>query len=87
MSLGMNIPMDRAMFAGGADLNAQTEERPVWVERLRSEGRLAALTMQDAPAPARAASYALGLSAVAVGVWLIVQAVRYAPLVTWWPAP
>lgn len=82
-----NFPMDRAMFAGGADLRAQTEERPAWVERLRSEGRLSALTMQDAPAPARVASYALGLSAVAVGVWLIVQAVRYAPLVTWWPAP
>ena len=78
-----NFPMDRAMFAGGADLKAQAEERPAWVERLRKEGRFATMTMQDAPALPRAASYALGLCAVGVGVWLLVQAVRHAPLVTW----
>lgn len=41
------------------------------------------MTMQDAPVLARAASYALGLCAVGVGLWLIIQAVRHAPLVTW----
>ena len=74
--------------AGGApeiwlDLQAQTEERPAWVERLGKEGRLTAMTMQDAPVLARAASYALGLCAVGVGLWLLVQAVRHAALVTW----
>lgn len=78
-----NFPMDRAMFAGGADLKAQTEERPAWVERLKKESRLTTMTMQDAPPLARAASYALGLGAVGVGLWLFIQAVRHVPLVTW----
>lgn len=78
-----NFPMDRAMFAGGADLKAQSEERPEWIERLRKEGRLTGLIAADAPPLARALSYVLGLGAVGVGLWLLVQALRHAPLVTW----
>lgn len=78
-----NFPMDRAMFAGDADLKSASAERPAWVERLRNEGRLEQKTGPDASIAVAAISYLVGLSAVAIGVYLVIGGLVNVFLVNW----
>ena len=78
-----NFPMDRAMFSGDTDLKAAAEERPAWIARLRTSGELENKTMAEAPAIGVIASYIIGLSAVALGIYLVVGGLMNANLVSW----
>lgn len=78
-----NFPMDRAMFGGDADLKAASTERPAWIERLRGNGGLEQRTVEDVPIAVAAVSYVIGLSAVALGVYLVVGGLVNAFLVNW----
>ena len=45
-----SFPMNEAMFSGSVTLEEAMEEKPVWVERLKSEGKLE-LANPKPPAP------------------------------------
>jgi len=78
-----NFPMDRAMFCGDTDLESATEERPAWIARLRTSGRLEEKTVEDASMVKAAANYVIGLSAVALGVYLVIGGLMNMGLVSW----
>lgn len=78
-----NFPMDRAMFEGSVDLEAARHERPAWIERLGREGRLKERLVAEAPTMCRAVFMAVGLCAVAIGVFLLIGGLVNTPYITW----
>lgn len=78
-----NFPMDRAMFGGDTNLESASEERPAWIARLRSSGDLEQRTVEDVPVAVAAFSYLVGLSAVALGIYLVIGGLMNAFLVSW----
>ncbi len=76
-----SFPMNEAMFTGSMTLDEAMEEKPAWVERLKTEGRLETGT---APAPAvwyRVLYFIFGYTALGVGVYLLVNGIMYAPYI------
>ncbi|MGL1864032.1 MAG: cytochrome b/b6 domain-containing protein [Pseudodesulfovibrio sp.] len=77
------FPMDQAMWGGNADLDIAQHEKPDWIARLRTSGRLDGMVVEK-PAPLlTAVSYMLGLSGVILGVYLIIGGLMNACLVSW----
>ncbi|BCS89249.1 formate dehydrogenase subunit gamma [Pseudodesulfovibrio sediminis] len=77
------FPMDRAMFSGDADLETSSQERPAWITRLRTNNELENKIASDAPTIKIAMSYVIGLSAVILGIYLVVGGLMNAWLVHW----
>ncbi len=77
------FPMDRAMFPGNTGAEAVQDERPAWIERLRGSGRLGQVLSPDAGHGARTMAYVVGLTAVAIGVVLLVGGLVNAWSITW----
>lgn len=72
-----SFPMNEAMFAGSVKLEEAMEEKPVWVERLKAEGKFE--TAQAAP-PAvwyRVVYFIFGYSALAFGIYLLINGIVY----------
>ena len=76
-----NFPMDRAMFEGSADLEGARHERPAWIARLDSEGRLSQVMVSEAMIGRRVVFYLIGFAAVAIGLFLLVGAIVNAPYI------
>ncbi len=79
-----NFPLDGTIFEGGADLAAVEHERPAWIDRLAADGRLDQNLMRPASLRFRTAYTVFGLTAVAVGLYLLVGGLINATSVTWW---
>jgi cytochrome b subunit of formate dehydrogenase len=77
------FPMDRAMFCGDTDLESAMEERPAWIARLRTNGVLDSRTVGDASVVRAAVTYVAGLTAVALGIYLVIGGLMNVGLVTW----
>jgi cytochrome b subunit of formate dehydrogenase len=76
-----SFPMNEAMFTGSMTLDEAMEEKPVWVERLRAEGKLETGT---AAAPAgwyRVIYFIFGYAALGAGVYLLICGIIYAPYI------
>lgn len=73
-----SFPMNEAMFAGTVPLEEALEEKPAWVARLRSEGRV------DEQGPAsprrwyRVAYFVFGYAALSCGVYFLINGILYA---------
>jgi len=78
-----NFPMDRTMFEGSADLDATRHERPSWVSRLESQGRLSGMLVSEAGIGQRVVFFLFGYAAVAVGVYLLIGALANARYIHW----
>ncbi len=78
-----SFPMDRAMFAGGTDLDSAKEERAAWIARLEQEGRLKRLTSPDIPVPGLVLSYLIGFSAILLGLYIIIGGIANSRYITW----
>lgn len=78
-----NFPMDQAMFSGDTDLRSAEEERPAWLARLRTNDMLSDRTDEDVSFIRLAGSYVIGLSAVGLGIYLVVGGLMNAGLVSW----
>jgi len=78
-----NFPMDRAMFGGDADMLSVKEERPAWIQRLKNEGKLDSLIVEDIPPAARIGSFLFGLGAVALGIYLVIGALQNVAFINW----
>jgi len=73
-----NFPMDRAMFEGSADLGAMLDEKPSWINRLKSNGEFEGMLVAEAPSPQKAVFLIFGYAMVAIGFFLLIGA-----LVNW----
>ncbi|MBC15957.1 MAG: cytochrome C [Desulfovibrio sp.] len=78
-----NFPMDRAMFSGDTNLESVEEERPAWIDRLRVTGELDQRIVTDAPVISIVLSSIIGLSAVAMGIYLVVGGILNINFVNW----
>lgn len=71
------FPMNECMFAGSVDLEEIRREKPLWIVRLESEGKLAE-AMVPAPAPwFRVAYFIFGYLALSVGLYLLLILLIY----------
>lgn len=77
------FPMDTAMFDGGVDLDKTRHERPAWVERLQSQGRLPEMQAGRVSTGVKAAYFAFGYAVVVSGVLMVIFGLLNAPFVTW----
>jgi thiosulfate reductase cytochrome b subunit len=78
-----SFPMNEAMFAGSVALPGLAEEKPLWLDRLRREGRLDQLTTTAAPAAwYRTVYFIFGYAALAFGLYLLISGLIYSPQVT-----
>lgn len=66
------FPLDRGTLAGDSVYTVVEHERPAWIDRLKKNGQLKTRVVQDVPAFSRAATYVVGFTAVAIGVYLVV---------------
>lgn len=77
------FPMDTAMFEGTVDLEATRHEKPAWVARLESSGKLEEMLVP----PASTRRYILflvgGYAAVSVGLFLLIGGLVNAGSITW----
>jgi cytochrome b subunit of formate dehydrogenase len=72
-----SFPMNEAMFSGGVAVEDAMEEKPAWVERLRATGEFER-AQKPAPAPwYRAVYFIFGYSALALGLYLLVNGIVY----------
>jgi len=78
-----NFPMDRTMFVGSADYKAVRHEKPEWIQRLKENGELDGMLVDDAPPGLRIFHYLLGYAAVAFGLFLLFGALINTPYITW----
>ncbi|MBU1612072.1 MAG: cytochrome b/b6 domain-containing protein [Proteobacteria bacterium] len=78
-----SFPMDQAMWGGHVDLETVKAERPDWVERLEQTGELKDRLVESPSKPLTALSYLLGLTAVALGMYLLIGGLMNAPLLPW----
>lgn len=70
-----NFPMDMAMFEGSVDLEKNRHERPVWIERLQSEGKLEGQLVKSASAVPRSLYYLFGFGIMGGCLYLLINAV------------
>jgi cytochrome b subunit of formate dehydrogenase len=78
-----NFPMDRTIFEGSADFEAMRHEKPAWVARLEEAGQLESALVPEVSARQRALIYLIGMTAVAVGVFLLIGGLVNSPYITW----
>ena len=78
-----NFPMDRTIFEGSAALDAVRHERPAWISRLKTEGKLDGLLVAEAVMGRRIIFYVFGYAAVAVGLFLLIGALINSPFISW----
>ena len=76
-----SFPMNEAMFAGSVSLEEAMEEKPRWVERLKSEGRLE-VAMAAQPAPwYRTLYFIFGYAALLFGLYLLINGIIHIPYI------
>jgi len=78
-----NFPMDRTIFEGSADFAAMQHEKHGWVARLKQAGQLESALVPEVSAGRRALIYVIGLTAVAIGVFLLIGGLVNSPYITW----
>ncbi|MGD8957352.1 MAG: cytochrome b/b6 domain-containing protein [Chromatiaceae bacterium] len=71
------FPLNEAMFSGSVPIGHLEEEKSDWVSRLRSEGRLAAMSVRAPILWFRALYFLFAYGVIALGVYLIVRAIPY----------
>jgi thiosulfate reductase cytochrome b subunit len=71
------FPLNEAMFSGSVPIGHLEEEKSDWVSRLRSEGRLAAMSVRAPILWFRALYFLFAYGVIVLGVYLIVRAIPY----------
>ena len=77
-----NFPMDKAMFEGSVSLESVREEKPLWIKRLRREGRFEDQLVPEASRERRLVFYLVGYAALLSGIYLLVGGIVNSPHVT-----
>ncbi len=72
-----SFPMNEAMFSGNVALEEAMEEKPVWVERLKKEGKLEPMNPKLSALWYRVLYFVFGYMALAFGLYLLVNGIVY----------
>lgn len=71
------FPLNEAMFSGSIELEEAMEEKPVWVERLKKEGKLELLRVKPPVLWYRVLYYIFGWVAFGFGIYLLINIIVY----------
>jgi len=77
------FPMNECMFAGSVELEKEHEEKPLWIARLQEEGRLEDVMVPGPPRWFRILYFTFGYTALAVGLYLLVNIIIYRHYIDW----
>jgi hypothetical protein len=69
--------MNEAMFSGSVTLEEAMEEKPVWVERLKKEGKLELANPRPPALWYRVVYFVFGYTALAFGLYLLINGIVY----------
>ena len=72
-----SLPMNEAMFSGNVTLEEAMEEKPVWVERLKKEGKLELANANPPTLWYRVLYFVFGYTALAFGLYLLINGIVY----------
>jgi cytochrome b subunit of formate dehydrogenase len=65
------FPMNECMFAGSVELEELQHEKPLWIVRLKEEGKLEKAMVPAPPAWFRVVYFIFGLTALGTGLYLL----------------
>ena len=71
------FPMNECMFAGSVELEELQEEKPLWIVRLKEEGKLEEALVPAPPPWFRAVYFTFGLMALGTGLYLLLIIIIY----------
>jgi len=74
-----SFPMNQAMFSGSVPMEEALDEKPAWVERLRSEGKLEFVEAKPPALWYKVVYFVFGYSALIFGVYLLINGIVYSP--------
>jgi len=77
------FPMNECMFAGSVELEKEGKEKPLWIARLQEEGRLEEVMVAGPPRWYRVMYFIFGYSAVALGLYLLINLLIYRSSIEW----
>jgi cytochrome b subunit of formate dehydrogenase len=77
------FPMNECMFAGSVELEKERQEKPLWIARLQAEGRLEDAIVPGPPRWFRILYLVFGYSALAVGLYLLLNIFLYRNYLEW----
>lgn len=77
-----SFPMNEGMFSGGISLEHAMEEKPAWVERLKTEGNLEEAMKAPPAAWFRVIYFIFGYAALGFGIYLMVNLIVYSRYVS-----
>ena len=77
------FPMNECMFAGSVDLKKERQEKPAWIARLEMAGKLQKVAVAGPPQWYRVLYFVFGYTAIAVGLYLLINLVIYRSYVEW----
>jgi cytochrome b subunit of formate dehydrogenase len=77
-----SFPMNEAMFSGSIPMEEVREEKPLWLDRLRKEGRLLRMLSKEPTPWFRLAYFMFGYAALFSGLYLLVNGIVYSRFVT-----
>jgi len=72
-----SFPMNEAMFSGNVHLEEALKEKPVWVERLKEEGKFEQLKANPPALWYRVLYYIFGYTALGFGLYILVNGIIY----------
>jgi hypothetical protein len=72
-----SFPMNQAMFSGSVLLEEAKEEKPAWVERLESEGKIERIKVKPPALWYKVIYFVFGYSALLSGIYLLVAGIMY----------
>jgi len=77
------FPMNECMFAGCVEVEKELHEKPLWITRLKQEGRLKEIAVAGPPGWYRVLYFIFGYSALAVGLYLLLNIIIYRSFIEW----
>jgi cytochrome b subunit of formate dehydrogenase len=77
------FPMNECMFAGSVELEKEREEKPLWIARLQEDGRLEEVMVPGPPRWYRIVYFVFGYTALAVGIYLLLNILLYRNYIEW----
>ena len=72
-----SFPMNQAMFSGSVVLEETKKEKPAWVERLESAGKLERIKTKPPALWFKVVYFVFGYSALLSGIYLLVAGIMY----------
>jgi len=77
------FPMNECMFAGSVELAKEREEKPLWIARMQEDGRLEEAMVPGPPRWYRILYFVFGYTALAVGLYLLINIFLYRNYIEW----